>query len=178
MRARHIHGGRRLGRGHRVTIGVRVFTIVLSSSTAQVPRTTNCKIPFPKTVAILESPNHLSFDSQHLYPVSSNPLPPLPPPIRPPYPNTTRRRAHQQRPIPIRNPRIRSTPLLHPPQQPAPNRAPKNRAQAPHKQDKRIHTRILPDTKNLGDERGEERVVTPRGEAVEHDEGEPEREGG
>lgn len=110
--------------------------------------------------------------------VSSNPLPSLPLSISPPYPNTTRRRAHQECSIPIRNTGVRLTSLLRTPEQLPSNRTPKNSAQSPYEKYKRIHSGILPDAKHLGDERRKQRIVPAGRETVEHDESQPEREGG
>ncbi len=98
--------------------------------------------------------------------------------MSPPYPNTTHRRAHQECPIQIRNTSIRSTPLFLTPEQLSSNRTPKNSAQAPDEKYPRIHSSILPDSKDLGDERRKQRVVPTGGEIVDHDESQPEREGG
>jgi len=98
--------------------------------------------------------------------------------MSPPYPNTTHRRAHQECSIPIRNTSIRSTSLLRTPKQLPSNRTPKNSAQAPHEKDKRIHSSILPDAKDLGDERRKQRIVPAGRETVERDESQPERERG
>ncbi len=106
-------------------------------------------------------------------PASSNPLPPLSLSISPPYPNTARRRTHQERPIPISNTSIRPRPLIQTPEQSATNRTPKHSPQPPHKENKRIHGRILPDTEDFGDERREQRIVTAGGDAVENYESQP-----
>lgn len=58
------------------------------------------------------------------------------------------------------------------------NRTPKNSPQAPDEKDKGIHSSILPDAEDFGDERREQRVVPAGGKTVEHDESQPEREGG
>lgn len=110
--------------------------------------------------------------------VSSNPLPSLPLSMSPPYPNTTHRRAHQECPIPIRNTNIRSTSLLRTPEQLPSNRTPKNSAQTPYEKYKRIHSSVLPDAEDLGDERRKQRIVPAGRETVEHDESQPERERG
>ncbi|KAL9613215.1 MAG: hypothetical protein Q9167_002231 [Letrouitia subvulpina] len=84
--------------------------------------------------------------------------------MSPPYPNTTHRRAHQECPVPICNTSIRPTSLLRTPEQLSSNRTPKNSAQPPYEKYKRIHSSILPDAEDLGDERRKQRI--------------PEREGG
>lgn len=98
--------------------------------------------------------------------------------MRPPYPNTTHRRAHQKRPIQIRNTSIRSTSLLRTPKQLSSYRTPKNSTQAPDEKYRRIHGSILPDAEDLGDERRKQRVVPASGEIVDNDESQPERERG
>ena len=98
--------------------------------------------------------------------------------MSPPYTYTTHRRAHQECPIPIRNISIRSTSLLRTPEQLPSNRTPKNSAQPPYEKYKRIHSSILPDAEDLGDERRKQRIVPAGRETVEHDESQPEREGG
>lgn len=98
--------------------------------------------------------------------------------MSPPYPNTTHRRPHQECTIPIRNTSIRSTSLLRAPEQLPSNRTPKHSAQAPYKKYKRIHSSILPDAEDLGDERRKQRIVPAGRETVEHDESQPERERG
>ncbi len=95
--------------------------------------------------------------------------------MSPPYPNTTRRRTHQECPIPIRNTSIRSTSLLRTPEQLPSNRTPKNSAQAPYEKYKRIHSSVLPDAEDLGDERRKQRIIPAGRETVEHDESQPER---
>ena len=95
--------------------------------------------------------------------------------MSPPYPNTTHCRAHQECPIPICNTSICSTSLLRTPEQLSSNRTPKNSAQAPYEKYERIHSSILPDTKDLGDERRKQRIVPAGRETVEHDESQPER---
>ena len=98
--------------------------------------------------------------------------------MSPPYPNTTHRRARQESPIPICNESIRSTSLLRIPEQLPSNRTPKNSAQAPYEKYKRIHSSKLPDAEELGDERRKQRIVPAGRKTVEHDESQPEREGG
>jgi len=109
---------------------------------------------------------------------SSNPLPSLPLPISPPYANTKHGRTHQECAIPIRNTSIRSRPLFRTPKQLTANRAPKHSAQPPGEKDKCIHSSILADAEDLGDEGREQRIVSTGRDTVEHDESQPEGEGG
>lgn len=118
--------------------------------------------------------HHTSLAISH----SSNPLPPLALSICPPYPNTTHCRAHQECPIPIRDTSIRSCALVRAPKQLPTNRTPKHSPQTPYEEDKRIHSSILPDAEDLGDECWEQRIEPAARETVEHDESHPERDGG
>lgn len=103
---------------------------------------------------------------------SSNPLPPLPLPIRPSYPNTAHGRTHKQRAVPINDAGVR----LRIPEQLAADGAPEHGAEAPDEEDEGVDGGVLADAEDLGDEGGEEPVVAAGGDAVEHDEGEPQRE--
>ncbi|KAL9041953.1 MAG: hypothetical protein Q9214_003936 [Letrouitia sp. 1 TL-2023] len=79
--------------------------------------------------------------------------------MSPPYPNTTNRCAHQECPVPIRNTDIRPTSLLRTPEQLSSNRTSKNSAQPPYEKNECIHSSILPNAEDLGDERRKQRIV-------------------
>lgn len=107
---------------------------------------------------------------------SSNPLPPLPLPISPPHPDTAHRSAHQERSVPVRDTSVRARAHIRAPEQLAADGTAEHGAEAPDEEDEGVDGGVLADAEDLGDEGREQRVVAAGGAAVEHDEGQPQRE--
>ena len=108
--------------------------------------------------------------------ISSNPFPTSPLSIRPPHPETKHCRTHQECPVPVRNISIRPRPLFRTPKQLSADGTAKNGSQSPYEKYGCIHSSVLTNAEDFGNEGWKERIVSTSEYVIEHDESQPERD--